>query len=80
MANFRKFYNKITEDTTIEDKISEKKTKDKTKKGAYVSKGDSKIDPYGLQPTPGDLYKSPFEIRIVLDQNDNEIKKELVEL
>ena len=36
MANFRKFYNKITEDTTIEDRISEKKTKDKTKKGAYV--------------------------------------------
>ena len=80
MTSHRKFYDKITKDTTVEDRISDKKTKGKIKKEKYVSKGDSKIDPYGLQPTLGDLYKSPFEIRIVLDQNGNEIKKELVEL
>ena len=77
MTNARKFYDKITKDVIIEEN---KKTTNKKTKETYVSKNNSTIDPYGLQPTPGDLYKSPFEIRIVLDDNDNEIKKELLEV
>ena len=75
MVNARKFYDKITKDIVIEEK---KKGINELNKGKHVSRNESMIDPYGLQPTPGNLYKSPFTIRIVLDDNGNEIKKELL--
>lgn len=69
MTNVKKLFDKVTKDVTTDER----------KKGTHTARKDSMIDPYGLQPTPGDLYKSPFIIKIVLDENGNEIKKELIE-